>query len=137
MAKVQFFRDAAETNGRDLFECSLAQWHFFLELGRTFGWQSQGATYELRSDSKITAAARRDYEPGAPSDRKLVDVQDARNWARALEDALNSPHLPAMIESHAMVESPSEGAVKSVSDALAEFTQYAYGGAFAFARDDA
>lgn len=134
MTDVRLYRDAAEQHGRDLFTCSLAQWHFMLELGRSFGWTAAGTTYELRADSKIVAAARRDYEPGDPSDRKLVDAQDAHRWAHALEEAMTSPRLPAMIEAHAGLL--SEGTVTAVIDSAAEFIQYAHGGAFMFSRHD-
>jgi hypothetical protein len=137
MIDVRLYRDAAEPRGRDLFACSLAQWRFLLELGRTFGWLPEGTTYELRPGSKIVSAARRDYEPGAPSDRKLVDAEDARKLAHALEDAMASAHLPAMIQTHATALPPSENSVASVLHLAAEFVQYAYGGAFVFCRDDA
>jgi len=135
MAEVRLFRDAAETHGRDLFACSLAEWQFLLQLGRTFGWRADGATYELPSGSKITAAARRDYLPGAPLDRKLVNAEDALSWARALEAATHSPHFPAIIEAHLATVSPEESSARAIADSLAEFIQYAYGGAFTFARD--
>jgi hypothetical protein len=136
MTNVRFYRDAAEPHGRDLFACSLAQWHFLLELGRTFGWTSDGTTYELHPGSKIVSAARREYEPGAPSDRKLVNAEDARRLARALEDAMTSPYLPAMIEAHATALLRDQNTVASVIDTAGEFIQYAYGGAFVFFRDD-
>jgi hypothetical protein len=132
---VRLYRDAAETHGRDLFACSLTEWQFLLELGRTFGWQAHGATYQLPSNSKLAAAARRDYEPGASSDRKLVDAEDAINWARALEEAQKSPHFGAMIEARLASLSDGESTLQSIADALDEFIQYAYGGAFTFARD--
>ena len=138
MTNVRLYRDAAEPHGRDLFACSIAQWQFLLQLGRTFGWTPEGTTYELRLDSKIVSAARRDYEPGATADRKLVDAEDARRWAHALEDAMTSPHLPAMIEAHSTaVLADEKNTVTSVIDSMAEFIQYAYGGAFMFSRDDA
>lgn len=137
MTDIRLYRDAAEPHGRDLFSCSLAQWNFLLELGRTFGWAPAGTTYELRPDSKIVSAARRDYEPGPASDRKLVDAEDARKLAHALEDAIASPHLPAIIEAHAAAMSTSENTQAAVLDSAAEFIEYAYGGAFMFYRDDA
>lgn len=133
---VRLCRDAAEPQGRDLFACPLAQWHFLLELERTFGWAADGATYELRAHSKIVAAVKRDYEPGDPSDRKLVDAEDARRLAHALEDALTSKLLPAMIEARAAALLVNENTVTSIMDSAAEFVQYAYGGAFTFSLDD-
>jgi len=132
---VRLYRDAAETHGRDLFACSPAEWQYLLELGRTFGWQAHGATYQLPSNSKLAAAARRDYEPGAASDRKLVDAEDAINWAQALEKGQKSPHFAAMIEGRAASLSTGEETAQSIADSMDEFIQYAYGGAFTFARD--
>jgi hypothetical protein len=133
---VRLYRDAAETHGRDLFACSPTEWQFLLELGRTFGWQPHGATYQLPSNSKLAAAARRDYEPGAAADRKLVDAEDAISWARALEEAQKSPHFAAMLEARMASLSNSEGTAQSIADSLDEFIQYAFGGAFTFARDE-
>lgn len=137
MANVQLYRNAGEPRGRNLFGCSLAQWHFLLELGRTFGWMPEGTTYELRPDSKIVSAARHQYEPGGPSDRKLVGAEDARKLAQALEDAVASPHVPPMIEAHATALILNENTSASVLNLVAEFIQYAYGGAFMFSLDDA
>jgi hypothetical protein len=133
---VRLYRDAAETHGRDLFACSPTEWQFLLELGRTFGWQAHGATYQLPSNSKLAAAARRDYEPGAASDRKLVDAEDAIGWARALEEAQKSPHFGAMLEARLASLPNDESTAQSIADSLDEFIQYAYGGAFTFARDE-
>lgn len=135
MPNVQLYRDATEPPGRDLFACSLVHWNFLLALGRTFGWTPEGTTYELRPDSKIVSAARRHYEPGAPSDRKLVDAEDARKLAHALEDAVASPYLPAMIEAHATALLLDENTMATMRDLVAEFIQYAYGGAFMFSCD--
>lgn len=132
---VRLYRDAAEEYGRDLFACSRSDWQFLLELARTFGWQPRGTTYELPTGSKLAAAALRDYEPGAPGDRKLVDREDAIAWARALEDAQHSPHLKAIIEARSQDASAGESTERSVADSLAEFIQYAYGGGFAFASE--
>ena len=132
--EVRLFRDAAETHGRDLFECSLAEWEFFLELGRAFGWREEGSTYELPAGSKVAMAARRDYEPGAPADRKMVDEQDALNWGRALEDAVRSSELAHVIATR--LSAQSRGIATSVmTNKLHEFIQYAYGGRFTFARE--
>ena len=133
---VRLYRDAAEKHGRDLFACSVDTWTFLLELGHTFGWRSQGTTYELPSKSKIETAARRDYQPGAFADRKLITADDAINWARALELALDSPHLTAIIQARSKGASADGSDAQSISHSIAEFVQYAYGGAFTFAREE-
>ena len=132
---VRLYRDAAEQHGRDLFACSVETWTFLLELGHTFGWRPHGTTYELPSKSKIETAARRNYEPGAVADRKLIAADDAIAWARALELALNSPHLTAIIQARAKDPSADGSDAQAISNSIAEFAQYAYGGAFTFARE--
>ena len=132
---VRLYRDAAETHGRDLFACSDSEWSFLLELGQAFGWRPQGTTYELPSGSKLAAAARRNYTPGAGTDRKLIAADDAIAWARGLEAAQHSPHFTAMIEARSQAHEGSNA--RSIADSIAEFVEYAYGGAFTFARDDA
>ena len=132
---IKLYRDAAEARGRDLFACTASEWRFLLELGRTFGWEPRGTTYELPPGSKLAVAARRDYEPGAPGDRKVVEKEDAIAWARALDDAQDSAHLRAMIETRSKNASAGESTERSITDSIAEFVQYAYGGAFTFSSE--
>lgn len=133
---VQLCRDAEEIHGRDLFACSMIEWTFMQQVARTFGWQPHGTTFELPSDSNSQVAATRDYEPGAASDRKLVTADDALAWARTLEEARRSPHFQAMISAELTRRTTDDPTAQSIADALDEFIQYAYGGAFTFARDD-
>ena len=130
---VRLYRNAAEEYGRDLFACSPEEWRFFLELGRTFGWQPQGTTYELPAGSKREGVALRNYEVGTKDDRKLVSADDAIAWARALESAHGSTHFTAMIEARVGKDAAHAAAVQSMADSLAEFIQYAFGGSFTFA----
>ena len=130
---VRLYRDAAETHGRDLFSCSISRWQLLLELGRTFGWQPEGTTYELPSGSKLTAAALRDYDPGSPADRKLISAQDAANWARALEKAQSSDHLPSIIERQLGSAEAEGDTIAAANHSIDEFIEYAFGGAFVFA----
>lgn len=130
---VRLYRDAAEEYGRDLFACSPEEWRFFLELGRTFGWQPRGTTYELPAGSKREGVALRNYEVGTEDDRKLVAAEDASDWARALTSAHQSAHFTAMIEASLGKDAGDAATVQSLADSLAEFIQYAFGGSFTFA----
>jgi hypothetical protein len=133
-AIVEMVRAAAAPKGRDRFSCPLPVWDFLWELGLTFGWQPQGTTYVLPARSMVESPARRDYHPGGTRDYKQVDEADAMAWARALELAKASPHLPAMIEARSLALADGD---KIVSDLLPglleEFIEFAYGGAFTFA----
>ena len=129
---VRLYRNAAEEYGRDLFACSPEEWRFLIELGRTFGWQPRGTTYELPSGSKRESVALRNYEGGTKDDRKLVTAEDALDWARALSTALQSTHFAAIVD--ARPGGAGDAATnQSLVDSVAEFTQYAFGGAFTFA----
>jgi len=136
-AIVRLYRDAAELRGRDLFVCSASEWQFLLELARTFGWQANGTTYELPLGSRITDAARRNYEPGATADKKEVSGDDAIAWAQALERAQQSPHFDRFARTLMAQSGADERDLGSVDRWLAEFIQYAFGGAFAFALEEA
>lgn len=133
---VRLYRDAVETHGRDLFSCSVTRWQLLLQLGRTFGWQPEGATYELPSGSKLVAPARRDYEPGSPADRKLVSAQDAANWARALEQAQRSGHLGPIVDGQLGKAEGRDDTIAAANHSIDEFIEYAYGGAFVFACEE-
>jgi hypothetical protein len=126
-AVVEMVRDARETRGRDRFSCTFEEWQLLLKLASEFGWQPHDTTYELPPSSKVEDPARHNYEPGEPSDRKRVDAQDSNELARALSEAQGSPRLAAMV---------AESQNASVSTLISEFIEYAYGGAFMFARKD-
>jgi hypothetical protein len=140
-AIVEMFRAATAPQGRNRFACPLPIWDFLWELGHAFGWRPQGTTYVLPAKSTVESPARRDYQPGGTRDPKQVSAEDAMAWARALEVAKASPHLPNMIEARSDVLARNGGRVGSelLPGVLDEFIQFAYGGAFAFAilSDDA
>jgi hypothetical protein len=133
---VRLYRDAAEVRGRDLFVCSIREWQFLQELARTFGWHPSGTTYELPVGSRIVDAARRNYEPGATNDKKTVSTEDAIAWARALERAQKSAHFDALARALVAHADETSRTTENVAHWLAEFIQYAFGGAFAFAFEE-
>lgn len=130
-AYVELFRDAAESQGRDRFSCPVELWQLLLELGETFGWRPQGATYLVPPKLKVATPARQNYQAGSILDYKRVDAEDAIAWAGALESAKDSPHFIAMVSAHsAAIGGATEAALLSLID---EFIEYVYGGAFTFA----
>jgi hypothetical protein len=130
--RVELFRDAAESQGRDLFSCPAELWELLVELGETFGWRPLGTTYLVPPKSKVVTPARQNYQAGSAQDYKRVEAQDAIAWAGALDGAKRSPHFIAMVSarSAAIGGGSSEAALLSLID---EFIQYVYGGAFTFA----
>lgn len=126
---VEMFRNATETGGRDRFSCSLVIWDLLQDIGVEFGWTPSGSTYVAHLDTKFAVPIERDYQPGEAEDLKQVNAQDAMAWANAVESALLSPRLLDMLSARAPAEVPHETLIGS----LREFTEYCYGGAFAFA----
>jgi len=128
------FRDAGVSAGRNRFSCSLPTWELLAELGRTFGWHPKGTTYVVPETGRATMPALRNYQPSGSQDTKLVGAEDALGWARALELAKTSPHVPAMIEARAVaLASGGEPAGELLPGVLEEFVEFAYGGTFKFA----
>lgn len=128
------FREASVPGGRNRFSCSLPTWELLAELGRTFGWHSQGTTYVVPVTSKATFPALRNYQPGGSQDSKRIEAEDAMEWARALDLAKASPHVPAMIEARAIaIAGSGKPACDLPPGLLEEFIEFAYGGAFEFA----
>lgn len=140
---VNMLRNSAETGGRDRFTCSCAAWELLIELGQAFGWKPRGAMYlPAAISSRSPPVLRHDYQPGDPKDYKQVEAEDAVAWAVALSEARRSPHLAAMLGAR---PGPSilsgETSAEQLSSAnapfsttLDEFIEYAFGGAFVFAR---
>jgi len=133
-AIVEMFRDASSPGGRNRFSCSLLTWELLAELGRTFGWHPKGTTYVVPVTGKAPAPALRNYQPGGSQDTKRIEAEDSMDWARALEQAKASPHLPAMIEARAVALAGTGQHVGALpAGVLEEFIEFAYGGAFEFA----
>ena len=129
LSTVEMFRDATEAGGRDRFWCSLVIWDLLQEIGVEFGWTPSGSTYLAHLDAKFAVPIERDYQPGQAEDLKEVSADDAMAWANALESALLSPLLVEILTARAPTGVPHETLIGSVR----EFTEYCYGGAFAFA----
>jgi hypothetical protein len=141
---VNMARNSLESGGRDLFSCTSTEWRLLLTIGRTFGWKPRGATYlSVRGASVPEATVRHDYEPGEPRDDKQVDAEDALAWATSLSEARHSPHLAALVSGEAESTSSAHqrsargtSAVEAFLPVMDEFIEYAFGGAFSFARAD-
>lgn len=140
---VNMMRDSAEAGGRDRFSCSSATWELLVEIAKTFGWKPRGATYlPARVADHSDTAARHDYQPGDRQDYKRVEADDAIAWAVALSEARRSPHLIAMVGARpgpaVLDDRASAGEMQSAHAPFAvimdEFIEYAFGGAFSFAR---
>jgi hypothetical protein len=143
---IEMTRDSAEPGGRDRYSLSSDAWTQLLVLGTTFGWQQRGTRYQRKQTDKVadvsaTADAVHDYLPGNHLDYKRVDAEDAYAWATALS-AASSPHMEAAVcdtaDTIVLRGTPSTEATQSVNAPFAvtmtEFIEYAYGGAFSFAR---
>ena len=141
---VKMARDSVELGGRDLFSCTSTEWRLLLTIGRTFGWKPRGAIYlPARGASVPEATVRHDYEPGEPKDDKQADAEDALAWATSLREARHSPHLAALVSGEAESTSSAHQrsargttAVEAFLPVMDEFIEYAFGGAFSFARTD-
>jgi len=133
-AIVEMHRDAAERGGRDRFSCPTATWELLQEVGQTFGWHPAGASYVAATSRKSASPVRRDYRPGGTLDEKRIEQDDATAWAGALELAMDSPHLAAMIEARAAAITAAGGPITAapLPGVIAEFIEFAYGGAFSF-----
>ena len=130
-------------HARDRFVCDGSAWNLLLDVAVAFGWKQRGTTYLPNSFSTANAGAtsrlmRHNYQPGDACDPKCVDNIDAIAWAAALSTGNRSPHLPAMLCATNRIDTafpaaPSLGGHDDVFDAIMKsFTQYAFGGAFAF-----
>lgn len=130
-SSVEMFRDAAERKGRDRFACSLQIWDLLQEIGAEFGWSPSGSSYVALPGTKHVTPAGRDYQPGEIRDLKQVSEQDAMAWANALEAAILSPRLSEIL----MRRAPAAIPYHTLVSVVREFTEYCYGGAFAFSSE--
>lgn len=138
---VEMVRSSDEAGGRDRFSCSLAVWEWFVELGKTFGWKPSGTTYVPSQPVRsMSAPIRHGYRPGDARDYKQVDAEDASAWAKALTEARHSSHFTSLLtvklndETAAKPMTSSTDAEPPIEAVIDEFIEYAFGGAFAFAR---
>jgi len=131
---VDMVRGTPVSTTHDRFSCSVTSWDFLQELGQTFGWRPQGTTYIVPAKLRIEFPARHDYQPGDVLDYKRLDPEDALAWAHALETAQLSPQFSSMITMRWTRRAPScEPQTQTLHRVVYEFTEYAYGGEFAFA----
>jgi hypothetical protein len=128
---VELFREPGEP-GRAQFSCSLRDWNFFRDLGKTFGWHPVGTTYlpqqgERARDKPI----KHDYHPGDTRDRKRIESNDCAQWAAALEGARRTPFFADMLRTHAQLQAPGDAnAEPALQSLLQNFIDFARRGAF-------
>lgn len=117
------------------FSCACGTWDFLRDLGQTFGWHPRGTTYVMSSRQRAapSASLRHDYQPGGGQDCKLIEAEDAIEWASALGAAKHSSHFSGMIRAHAALVGATEEPLLKTLD---EFIDFAHEGAFVFALDD-
>lgn len=126
----------------DRFVCDGADWNLMLEVAVSFGWKQRGTTYLPQHFSSTNAAAssrmtRHDYRPGDAGDPKYVDNIDAIAWAAALSTGCRSPYLPGMLAAVQASDFSGTRQHDPAFDAIMKnFTQYAFGGGFAFSRTE-
>jgi hypothetical protein len=140
---IEMVRDSAEAGGLDRFAVGTAAWELLFDVGKAFGWRPAGTMYSRKSPAKETeTAALRDYLPGNHRDRKRIDADDATAWATALDAALRSPKLGELLAGRTGVVVLGDDATAEQTRSanapfdvtMKEFIQYAYGGAFSFAK---
>jgi hypothetical protein len=131
---VEMFRDQQEPGPAEL-SCTLSDWDFLCELGKTFGWHPVGTTYLLRRGQRVQhVPIRRDYQPGDSKDRKSIEIKDCARWAAALETARRSPFVSSMVRAHVELQEPgSEGSEQALHLLLQSFIEFAGRGAFTVA----
>ncbi|MBC7982831.1 MAG: hypothetical protein H7Y02_03155 [Candidatus Obscuribacterales bacterium] len=137
---INMARASAEAGGRDRFECSSDAWSLLLEVGKAFGWKPHGTTYVSLTTANLSdTVVLHDYQPGDSRDRKCVDADDAKSWAKALGVARGSSHLAAMVNARAggtVVSDDSQTINPATATVMDEFIAYTFGGAFTFARTE-
>lgn len=131
---IQMTRESGQP-GRDQFSCTLPDWDFMLELGRTFGWRPVGTTYlPQRGQQARHKPLKHDYQPGDIRDGKRVEAEDSSLWVAALERARRSSSLPGMLQAHAQGQEPGNKATeRSLQLLLQNFIAFARRGPFTIA----
>lgn len=131
---VEMFREP-DRYRRDHFSCTLPDWDFMHDLGRTFGWQPFGTTYLPQIGQKARSMPiKHDYRPGDIQDRKRVEADDAERLVTALERARQSPFFSDMLKAHATLQTPDkEVTEQSLQSMLQSFIEFARRGPFTIA----
>lgn len=132
--------------GSERFACNLKFWNLMVELGTTFGWKPLGATYVATPIRQApgSEARKRDYEPGTWRDAKIVEAQDASEWANALSGARESSHFEKLTklrcdsigQPNRKVDIRNPKLDAAFAESVGEFIQYLHKGAFSFAAGD-
>lgn len=145
-ATVELRHDSRKRSDATRRTCTLEFWTLMIELGRTFGWKQDGATYVSIpiTRKKEPESRKRDYSPGIWRDAKRVESNDAARWGDALGLARLSPHLDNMTKSRrtSMGQRNAEIHIRNrrldaaFLASMDEFIRYLHDGAFTFATED-
>lgn len=127
--------ELSRTSGDDQFTCSLADWNFLRDLGRTFGWRPTGTIYLPQQGQRARHnPIKHDYQPGDSQDSKRVEADDSARWAAALDGAKRSPFIAGMLRKHAQLQDANQTVDESTLHAqLQSFIEFARRGAFTIA----
>lgn len=130
--------ELSRTSGDEQFICSLADWNFIRDLGRTFGWHATGTTYLPQHGERARLnPIKHDYQPGASQDSKRVEADDGARWAAALHRARRSPFIAGMLRTHVQLQGASGTiAEQSLHAKLQSFSEFSRRGAFTIALRD-
>jgi hypothetical protein len=130
--------ELARAGDDDQFTCTLTDWNFIRELGKTFGWRPAGTIYLPQQGERARHnQIKHDYQPGDSRDTKRVEAGDSAQWAAALETAQRSPFISSMLRAHARLLNRNHAdAEHSLRSQLQAFIQFARRGAFTVALKD-
>lgn len=127
---IEMVRNAREAKGRDRFACPETVWSLLQQIGTAYGWRAKGTTYLAPPELQAAQLSRHDYVAGGLLDRKEVDDDDAKAWARALDSAQKSDQLHALVTSSKAASEVKP--IQTLHSLIYEFTEFAYAGAFTF-----
>lgn len=126
--------ELSRKRGDDQFTCTLPDWSFIRDLGRTFGWHPTGTTYLPQQGERARHnPIKHDYQPGDSQDRKRVESDDAAHWAAALDGARRSPFIAGMVRNHVQRQANDTDADRSLHLLLGNFIEFARRGGFTIA----
>lgn len=128
---VELFRESGDPSNAQ-FSCSLPDWNFMRELGRTFGWHPAGTTYLPQQGQRARPKLiKHDYLPGDSQDSKRVESDDSSQWAAALDEASRSPFIEDILRRRAQLQDPGNTSTEqSLHVLLQTFIKFARRGPF-------
>lgn len=131
--------ELSRTSGDGQFTCSVPDWNFLRDLGRTFGWHPAGTTYLPQQGQRARHnPIKHDYQPGDSQDSKRVEANDAAQWAATLDGARRSPFFAGMLRKHAQLHNANYTVAEHALQAkLQSFIEFARRGSFTIALRDA